>query len=249
MTLEPIDFYDARQWDVSAERPIQDREEKAIELLRAHTSTARGRLLDVGCGYGLFLRWIDDALDLSARDWRLTGVDYSEFTVETASRFPYEFARCNLEEGIPFEDGAFDVVYAGEVIEHLYNPDHLLEECRRVLRPGGRLVLSTPNLQAWYNRILFPLGLQPLFYESSTKSTAVGAGPLKRLKKGTVPVGHIRLMTRPALRDLLRQERFDDIRIQGAFFDVFPRPILAVDRLMTRVASLASVFVVSARRP
>ena len=249
MTLEPIDFYDANAFDVPTERPIQGREETAIELLRPHTGHVGGRLLDVGCGYGLFLRWLDEALGLSAREWRLSGIDYSEFTVETASRLPYEFSRCNLEEGIPFEDATFDVVYAGEIIEHLYNPDHLLEECRRVLRPGGHLVLSTPNLQAWYNRVLFPLGIQPLFYESSTKSTAVGAGPLKRLKKGSVPVGHIRLMTKPALRDLLVQEGFDEIGIHGAVFNVFPRPILALDGLMTRIPSLASVFVVIARRP
>ena len=53
------------------------------------------------------------------------------------------------------------------MIEHLYNPDHMLEECRRVLKPGGLLIISTPNLQAWYNRILFLFGVQPIFYEVS----------------------------------------------------------------------------------
>ncbi len=63
-----------------------------------------------------------------------------------------------MEEGIPYPDDSFDVVSAGEVIEHIYDPDRLLAETRRVLRPGGHVVLTTPNLQAWYNRALFVAG-------------------------------------------------------------------------------------------
>ena len=40
--------------------------------------------------------------------------------------------------------------------------------------PGGHLIITTPNLQAWYNRILFALGIQPIFYETSTRSTHIG---------------------------------------------------------------------------
>lgn len=55
--------------------------------------------------------------------------------------------RFNLEsEVFPFDDGAFDVVICGEIIEHLpYGPFHMLTECNRVLKPGGRFLLSTPN--------------------------------------------------------------------------------------------------------
>ena len=45
----------------------------------------------------------------------------------------------------PFQDGEFDAIYAGEVLEHTWTPQTLLQECRRILKPGGRLILDTPN--------------------------------------------------------------------------------------------------------
>lgn len=48
-------------------------------------------------------------------------------------------------EHAPFEDGSFDAVYAGEIIEHTWTPSTMIRECRRILRPGGLLMLDTPN--------------------------------------------------------------------------------------------------------
>lgn len=62
-----------------------------------------------------------------------------------------DMVRCNLnKESIPFEDGTFDAVVAGDVIEHLENPSHFLRECNRVLRSDGRLVISTPQANDWW---------------------------------------------------------------------------------------------------
>lgn len=248
MTPNPIDFYDETTWGQALDRDLEDREHRAIDLLRGPTSPAGGRLLDVGCGHGLFLQALDRQLELSARGWSLQGVDYSEFVLERARRLPYGFRQCNLDEGIPYEDEAFDVVYAGEVIEHVYNPDLLVREARRTLRPGGSLVITTPNIQAWYNRALFAAGIQPLFYETSTKSTAVGAGPLARLKRGETPVGHLRLFNRRALLDLLESEGMGTEAVHGAIFHALPPSMQRIDRLVGRRASLASNLVVLATR-
>ncbi|NEE21973.1 class I SAM-dependent methyltransferase, partial [Streptomyces sp. SID7499] len=74
--------------------------------------------------------------------------------------------RGELEHGgLPLADGCADAVLFSEILEHLVDPDQALDELRRVLRPGGHLMLSTPNLAAWYNRALLLAGVQPVFSE------------------------------------------------------------------------------------
>jgi SAM-dependent methyltransferase len=134
------------------------------------------------------------------------------------------------------------------VIEHLVNPDLLLTEAARVLRPGGHVVITTPNLHAWFNRLIFPLGIQPVFHETSTRSTQVGAGALGRIKADVRPVGHLRLFNRTALVDLLRLSGFDPLRVRGARYHGVPRVARWVDRLALARPPLASILVVVARK-
>jgi SAM-dependent methyltransferase len=240
--LEPIDYYTNPEWPDAP----QERQVVAIDLLSPAIGQSEGRILDLGCGNGLFLAELDRRADLSARGWELHGVDYSPAVLADARRRPYTFDQCNLEEGIPYPGNSFDVVTAGEVIEHVYDPDRLLREAHRVLHPGGWLLLTTPNLQAWYNRALFAAGIQPLFYETSTKSTKIGAGAITRLKRGSVPVGHLRVFNRRALIDLLVSEGFRPVALRGAVFEALPEAIQRVDRLFNRRPSLASNLVVLA---
>jgi SAM-dependent methyltransferase len=189
---------------------------------------------------------VDRIADLSARNWELHGVDYSPAALSEARKRPYTFEQCNLEEGIPYPDDAFDVVSAGEVIEHVYDPDRLLREARRILRPGGQVVLTIPNLQAWYNRVLFVAGIQPIFYETSTKSSHIGAGPLKRFKLDSTPAGHVRVFNRAALPDLLVSESFRPVDVRGSEFERLPGAIGRIDRWFSKLPSLASDLVVLA---
>jgi SAM-dependent methyltransferase len=66
-----------------------------------------------------------------------------------------------VEEGIPFDDGSFDVVVAGEFLEHLADPRAVVSHVRRVLRPGGRFVGSVPNAYRLKSRIRFAVGRDP----------------------------------------------------------------------------------------
>jgi SAM-dependent methyltransferase len=203
-------------------------------------------VLDVGCGDGSFLDHLASYVGDDRVRW--VGVDYSEDQLEKAALLPYEFLQCDLDQGIPLPDASVDLVHAAEVIEHLVDPDLLLEESARVLRPGGQVLITTPNLHAWYNRVLFPFGVQPVFYESSSRSTAVGAGPLRRLKRQTLPVGHLRLFNRTALVDLLRQEGFEPVLVRGARFHAVPPALTWADAALCRVPSMASILVVLAAR-
>jgi len=99
--------------------------------------TAALRVLEVGCGSGELLR----SLAGSARF--AVGVDLSAAGLGIArGKAP---VACASADKLPFEDSSFDAVVAQHLIEHLSEPGVALAEWRRVLRPGGRLVLVTPN--------------------------------------------------------------------------------------------------------
>lgn len=115
-----------------------------------------------------------------------------------------------------------------------------------MLAPRGKLIVTTPNMQAWY--ALFAAGFQPLLYETSTRSTRIGAGPLRRRKRGTTPVGHVRVFNQRALKDVLLSQGFKPVRARGAVFAMFPAPLRSFDRIFNRVPGLASILVVLSER-
>jgi len=71
--------------------------------------------------------------------------------------------QCDLNFGFPIASQTFDVVTAGEVIEHMIDEGAFLQECHRVLKKGGTLVLTTPNLGFSFNRLLVLMGRTPMF--------------------------------------------------------------------------------------
>jgi SAM-dependent methyltransferase len=98
------------------------------------------RVLDIACGEGYGAAALQQAGAAPA-----IGVDISE-AVCLHARDKYQIdARPGTAEQIPLADNSVDVVVSFETIEHVANPDHFLDECRRVLTPGGRLIISTPN--------------------------------------------------------------------------------------------------------
>ena len=94
--------------------------------------------LDAGCGRTTRLR------DYRDRITRLVGVDRDE-AAGRENPFLDEFVPADLDESLPFDEDSFDLVYANFVVEHLKQPERSFAEWRRVLRPGGRLVLLTSN--------------------------------------------------------------------------------------------------------
>ncbi len=94
--------------------------------------------LDAGCGRTTRLR------DHRDRIVRLVGVDMDEDAGRT-NPFLDEFVHADLDDTLPFADDSFDLVYANFVVEHLAHPGRAFTEWRRVLRPGGALVLLTSN--------------------------------------------------------------------------------------------------------
>jgi len=104
-----------------------------------------GKLLDVGCGGGNFLHRMHNL------GWSATGVDFDAKAIENA-KARYGSDLIVLHTDLPnahFPDNSFDAITMNHVIEHVPDPVTLLVEVRRILRAGGRLVVTTPNIQSF----------------------------------------------------------------------------------------------------
>lgn len=126
------------------ERLPEDLEPEDLAVRRAFLlahARPEDRALDLGCGDGRL------TAELAAAVGTVTGADVAEAALRRARRAHpgITFTRVVFDGELPFEDGAFDLVWAGEVIEHVADTARWLSEVRRVLAPGGRLVLTTPN--------------------------------------------------------------------------------------------------------
>jgi SAM-dependent methyltransferase len=194
-------------------------------------------ILDVGCGDG-------SALAVAARQspaHRFAGIDWSGDALRRAQALGLTVLRGSVAEpGLPVADGAADVVIMSELIEHLVDPDGAVAQVRRVLRPGGSLLLSTPNLAAWYNRGLLAAGIQPVFSEVSLRGVFG--------RPGSMVAGHLRLFTRRALTEFLTASGFRCVTVTGARYHDVPRPLGPLDRAFCRWPSAASILLVHARK-
>jgi ubiquinone/menaquinone biosynthesis C-methylase UbiE len=98
------------------------------------------RVLDLGCGAGVF-----SAL-AAAAGAETTGVDVAQGALDRAHRsYPdLQFRLATVDGPLPLDDNSFDLIWASEVIEHVADTAQWLSEARRVLAPGGRLLITTP---------------------------------------------------------------------------------------------------------
>lgn len=161
------------------------------ELLLAHVRPGR-RVLDLGCGDGAF------AAVLTGAGARVDAVDVAAGAVRrTRTAAPAAAAAQVAEDApLPYPEDAFELVWAGEVLEHVADVSGLLAEVRRVLRWGGVLLVTTPNLPrlgvAW---------------------EALRGGPLER--RLDPRSDHLRFFTARTLRALLAEAGFADVRVRA----------------------------------
>ena len=92
---------------------------------------------------------------------QVVGLEYSLDALRQAAQQGVLPIRADLNQPMPLRASAVDVIYASNVIEHLVDPQLFVQEMLRVLRPGGYLVLDTPNLASWHNIFALLIGRQP----------------------------------------------------------------------------------------
>jgi 2-polyprenyl-3-methyl-5-hydroxy-6-metoxy-1,4-benzoquinol methylase len=120
---------------------LDDRFRPVIRLLE-RSGAAKGRVLEIGTGAGFFLKAAARA------GWDAHGLELSAEAAAYARETLGLDVRQAPAEDMPFEPGSFDAAAMFEVIEHLRDPMAVLRAARRAVRPGGALVLSTPNLNS-----------------------------------------------------------------------------------------------------
>jgi glycosyltransferase involved in cell wall biosynthesis len=155
-----------------------------VRILEFLADLPPSKVLDLGCSSGLLSERI------RALGHRVTGVDRKAFP-ETLGRVD-EFAVGDLEDGIPAEVGSgFDVVIAADVLEHLREPERLLEDVKRVMDPAGHFIVSVPNFGHWYPRARSFFGI--FDYD----------------QRGILDKTHYRFFTRASLTRMVRNAGFD----------------------------------------
>jgi ubiquinone/menaquinone biosynthesis C-methylase UbiE len=192
--------------------------------------------LDLGCGTGWLARRLLD---------RVGGTVVGLDILTDVSAAGWGYVTADLTSPLPFRDSSFSCVVAGEVIEHVPDPDAVLREIHRVLAADGTLVISTPNMVSWANRILVPLGIQPLGTETSS-SVALGRR-WRLLGQGNQVQGHLKVFTHRALAEILERYGFQVTARLGMPAE-FPFPVSLADRFFRRFVPLASDLLYVARR-
>lgn len=192
--MESKSYYE-EYWSDEGFKPT-GRAGPALQRLFKQTVTP-GRWLDVGCGDGRTA-----GLWLREHGCEYVGVDVSATAVEQARAAGLDARLIEGAGALPFESGEFDGIVCVEALEHIFRPDEAVRDLRRVLRPGGRLVLTVPNVAYWHQRLeLFVGRWNPHGDDSSAEQ------PWRD--------PHVRFFTAEALTRLLLSSGFSSVRIGG----------------------------------
>jgi 2-polyprenyl-3-methyl-5-hydroxy-6-metoxy-1,4-benzoquinol methylase len=144
--------------------------------------------LDLGCGAGTF------TAVLAGAGAAVVGIEVAETAIvrAQAAHLELDFRLAPIDGPLPLDDGSFDLVWASEVIEHVADTERWLREVSRVLTPGGRLLITTPN----HPRL---------------------ALAIRGIERYSEPLGdHLHLYTARSLRETLLELGFERVEVHAA---------------------------------
>lgn len=213
-------------------------------------ATPGGRLLDVGCGNGEYLE------TMSRLGWEAHGVDPDGRASASARRRLGEGAKVftGTLGNVSLPEAAYDAVTSRHVIEHTPDPAGFFAEARRILRPGGRLVVTTPNSRSLGHRLFKEhwRGLEPPRHlnvlsrgilERCAREAGFGIAVSETLAFGAWGIWYTgRLIKEDRYMESGFPERMDRVlRLQGSVYQAFEGLALHFDRDAGETALLVAV--------
>lgn len=224
------EFYRSEDVFGAGSEKTDNRQSYVVNLINMQLTPAV--LLDFGCGSAFLRKKLAPSIEYF-------GCDVSETIVED------EHIKKIVDDNMPFADDTFDILYAGEVIEHLVDTDSFMSEVRRVLKKDGLLIITTPNLACWLNRIMLLLGYQPYFTELSFIDKTLGRmSILKRYEKQKSGMGHLRVFTCKGMRDFVKLHGFIEVSLKTVPIE-FNSLYFAIDKIFSYVGLGSDIVSVS----
>lgn len=202
-----------------------------LHLLRDEQIGQPVKLLDCGCGDASFTAELARKISSAV----VFGVEgQTKLTLQSREK-GIQIVQADLNAHFPFVHDTFDIVHANQVVEHLIQTDNFFREIWRVLKPGGRLILSTNNLAAWHNVFSLILGKQPPpAHVSGEIILGNSIDPRYRELHPHPTESHYRIFSFTALREFLSYNGFVQVRyFTTGYYPLPPRlaaGFCAIDR-------------------
>lgn len=221
---------------------------KRMDILVPRLNAKTARILELGCGCGVLASVVHEMTGSV-----IDGIEYSRTGISVAKKHGVRAVYADLNRRFPYKDNSFDLVYSDQVLEHILKTDHFFAESKRVLKKNGVMLVITPNLSFWFNRLIFVTGGYPLFLEVSEKNKTYGTGILKKIMVETGAMGHIRVFNTSALSDMIEGNGFritNKIGLSQSWNMPFlPRLLYdAIDGFFSHFPSLARDIAIIARK-
>jgi SAM-dependent methyltransferase len=202
------------------EKALRDAGFEELETALKRPNAPPPRVLDLGCATGALLEKLRD------RGWVCAGVEISPSAEYARHERGLDVRQTSLEE-TRFSDESFDLVLASHLIEHLNDPAAFVREVRRVLAPGGRFLVTTPNIA----------GFQARLFRGRWRSAIFD---------------HLYLFSIKTLSALLRQSGFAVERVRtwgGLAAGTAPAPVKGLADRAAKCFGFGDVMIIRSRRP
>lgn len=206
-------------------------------------------ILDLGCGSGISTQ----LLRQEVKCCEFIGLERWQKAAKEANSKGVNVILSDIDvSDMPFKDECFDIVFSGDVIEHIYDTDHFIEEVFRILKDGGLFVLTVPNITSLFNRIAVLLGFQPFSTNVSTKFS-IGHLYEEKTSKSVHSSDHIRVFTVNSLSELLKRYNFIILTRRGIGARYYSENVITklakvINKMLYYAPTLASSVVIIAKK-